>query len=175
MKKCLAILALTLPMVAMAGDNVTGGFYAGGGVVVDAKLSFEEGGSYKWVVAEAIGGYKHSPFVGGEARLGYGSKNGLDILYSSFYYRAESSNDTAKTYLLLGYSLGQLKFDAEPGEDGSMNLSGFSYGIGVGFPLSARLNVNLEYRVILDGNAKYEGVSENVELSGGSLGIDYRF
>lgn len=175
MRKWLAALVLGVPMVAVAGDNSTGGFYVGGGAA-DVKMQFEEGGSQDWMVVEALGGYKHSPFVGGEARLGYGSQDGLDLLYSSIYYRTESSNDTAKTYLLFGYTLGQIMWDGEPGEDDSANINGLSYGAGVGFPIfSPKLNVNLEYRMILDGDAKFDGESENIELSGVSLNLDYRF
>jgi len=174
MKNWLAALVLGLPMVAIAGDNSTGGFYAGGGVA-DVKLRFDEGGSLDWTTGEVIGGYKHSPFVGGEARLGYGSENGFDLLYTSFYYRTESSNDTAKTYLLFGYTLGQVMLDADSGEDDTVSLNGFSYGVGVGFPVTSRLNFNLEYRMILDGKSKFEGFKENVELSGASVNVDYRF
>lgn len=174
MKKWLAVLMLGLPMVAVAGDNSTGGYYVGGGAA-DVKMRFDEGGSLDWTTGEVVGGYKHSPYVGGEARLGFGSENSLDLLYTSFYYRTESSNDTAKTYLLFGYTFGQLKFDGDPGEDDTIDLNGFSYGAGVGFPVSSRLNFNLEYRMILDGDAKYEGDSEGIELSGVSLNVDYRF
>ena len=175
MKKWLAALALGLPIVAVAGDNSTGGFYVGGGAA-DLKMRLDGGGdSLDWTTGEILGGYKHSPFVGGEARLGYGSEDGLDLLYTSFYYRTESSNDTAKTYLLFGYTLGQVKFDGDVGEDDSVNLNGFSYGAGVGFPVTPQLNFNLEARMVLDGDAKFDGDSEGIELSGVSLNVDYRF
>jgi len=45
----------------------------------------------------------------------------------------------------------------------------------VGFPVLSRLNVNLEYRMIMDGKAKYEGDSINMELGGLALNVDYRF
>jgi len=174
MRNWLAAVAMSLPMVAVAGDNATGGFYAGGGVA-DVKMRFDEGGSLDWTAVEIVGGYKHSPVVGGEARLGYGSEDGLDLLYNSLYYRTESSNDTAKTYLLLGYTFGVLKLDSDPDEDDSVSLNGFSYGVGVGFTVTPRLNFNLEYRMVLDGDAKYDGDSENIELSGVSVNVDYRF
>lgn len=174
MRNWLAALALGLPMIAVAGDNSTGGFYAGGGVA-DVKMRFDGGGSLDWTTGEIVGGYKHNPLVGGEARLGYGSENGLDLLYTSFYYRTESANDTAKTYLLFGYTIGQVMLDADPDEDDTVSLNGFSYGAGVGFPVSSRLNFNLEYRMVLDGDAKFDGDSENIELSGVSINVDYRF
>lgn len=174
MRNWLAAVALSLPMVAIAGDNTVGGFYLGGGAA-DVKMRFEEGGSLDWTAVEIIGGYKHSPFVGGEARLGYGSENGLDLLYNSLYYRTESSNDTAKTYLLLGYTFGVIGLDADSNEDDTVSLNGFSYGAGVGFSITSRLNFNLEYRMIIDGDSKYDGYSENIELSGVSLNVDYRF
>jgi opacity protein-like surface antigen len=174
MKNWLAAVALGLPLVAVAGDNLSSGFYVGGGVA-DVKLSVDRGGSRDWMTGEILGGYKHSPFVGGEARVGYGSENGSDLLYTSFYYRTESANDTAKTYLLFGYTLGQEKRDSEPGKDNTVDLNGFSYGVGVGFPVSSQLNFNLEYRMILDGKSKVEKNKRNVELSGASINVDYRF
>lgn len=174
MKKWLAALVLGAPMIAVAGDNSTGGFYVGGGVA-DVKMSFDDGDSLDWTTGEIIGGYKRSPFVGAEARIGYGSEDSLDLLYTSFYYRTESSNETAKTYLLFGYTVGQVFLDADSDEDDTVSLNGFSYGAGVGFPVSSQLNFNLEYRMILDGDSSYEGDSESVELSGVSINIDYRF
>ncbi|MDO8343016.1 MAG: porin family protein [Cellvibrio sp.] len=174
MRNWLAALALGLPMIAVAGDNSTGGFYLGGGAA-DLKMRFDEGGSLDWTTGEFVGGYKLNPFVGGEARLGYGSEDGMDLLYTSFYYRTESSNDTAKTYLLFGYTLGQIMLDGDPGEDDTVSLNGFSYGAGVGFPVTSQLNFNLEYRMVLDGKWKFEGDSENLELSGVSINVDYRF
>ncbi len=98
------------------------------------------------------------------------------MVYSSIYYRTESSNDTAKTYLLFGYTFGQIMLDdTESGEDDSVGLNGFSYGAGVGFPVTPSLNFNLEYRMVLDGDAKYDGDSERIEMSGVSVNVDYRF
>lgn len=174
MKIWLAAVALSLPMVAVAGDNSSGGFYLGGGAA-DVKMRFDEGGSLDWTTGELLGGYKLNPYVGGEARLGYGSEDGMDLIYNSLYYRTESSNDTAKTYLLLGYTFGMVKLDADSGDDDTVDLNGFSYGAGVGFTINPRLNFNLEYRVILDGDYKYDGEKESVELSGVSINVDYRF
>jgi opacity protein-like surface antigen len=175
MNKWLAAIALVAPVSVLAGDNSTGGFYVGGGVS-EAKLSFPGNGGevYDWVTAEVLAGYKHSPFVGGEARVGFASER-IDVVYTSLYYRTESSNDTAKTYLLFGYTFGQTMFDADPGVDDHSTLSGFSYGAGVGFPIGTKLNVNFEYRMILDGKDKYEGDSIDAELKGFSINVDYRF
>jgi opacity protein-like surface antigen len=174
MKNWLAAVALSLPLVAVAGDNLSSGFYAGGGVA-DVKLSFKGGRSLDWTTGEILGGYKHSPYVGGEARLGYGAENGHDLLYTSFYYRTESANETAKTYLLFGYTLGQSTQSNKAGTNDTTDLNGFSYGVGVGFPVSSQLNFNLEYRMILDGKSKLEKKKQNVELSGASINVDYRF
>ncbi len=175
MKNWLFALLIGVPAVAVAGDNMTGGFYLGGGAA-DLKMRFDEGGSLDWTTGEIYGGYKHNAFVGGEARLGFGSEDGMDMVYSSIYYRTESSNDTAKTYLLFGYTFGQIMLDdTESGEDDSVGLNGFSYGAGVGFPVTPSLNFNLEYRMVLDGDAKYDGDSERIEMSGVSVNVDYRF
>ncbi len=174
MKNWLFALLMGMPAVVVAGDNTTGGFYLGGGAA-DLKMRFDEGGSSDWTIGEILGGYKHNAFVGGEARLGYGSENGVDLVYSSIYYRTESTNDTAKTYLLFGYTFGQAMLDVGPGQDDTMSLNGFSYGAGVGFPVTNSLNFNLEYRMVLDGDVKYEDESLGLEFSGVSVNVDYRF
>ncbi|HSC69341.1 MAG TPA: porin family protein [Cellvibrio sp.] len=175
MRNWLAALALGLPMVAFAGDNTLGGFYAGGGLA-DVKMRFDEGGSLDWTAVEALGGYKHNAYLGGEARVGFASEHGIDLLYNTLYFRTESSNDTAKTYLLLGYSFGVLKLDeSDEGEDDTVSVNGLAYGAGVGFAVTPQLNFNIEYQMIMDGDAKYEGESQDMELSGVSLNLDYRF
>lgn len=172
MKNWLVGLALgAASFSAMAGDNLAGGFYAGGGL---ASVDFDIEGSdvdVSWTAVEAIGGYKLNSFVGGEARLGYATDD-IDILYSSIYYRTESSNDTAKTYLLFGYTFGRV---SGPDGEEDADVYGFSYGAGVGFPVTSNLNFNLEYRMILDGKLKVDDESADTELSGVSLNIDYRF
>lgn len=168
MKTTLAtLLLLSLSLSAYTYADPTGGFYAGGGA---ASISLKEDGEdLKWTAVEAVGGYKHSPFVGGEARLGFASDT-PDLFYSSLYYRTESVNDTAKTYLLLGYTIG--RFD---GEDDSISINGVSYGAGVGFPVTPNLNFNLEYRVLMDGTGDEDGEDFDVELQAFSLNVDYRF
>ncbi|WP_062061491.1 porin family protein [Cellvibrio sp. OA-2007] len=168
----IAIMLSSLPVVAMAGDNSVGGFYLGGGVA-NVKVDVQYENTSDMIAEEIVGGYKLNPFVGVEARLGVGMKDNADLFYGSAYYRTESSNETAKTYLLLGYTFGVLASD--DAIDESVNLSGISYGAGVGFVLTPRLNLNFEYRAILVGSGDFDMGSRDIELSGVSLNVDYRF
>lgn len=178
MKKWLTLLALGLPFAAAADNTTPNGFYVGGGAVA-IELNTPKEYKDDWVAVEGFAGYKHSPFVGGEVRVGAGSGD-ADLIYSSLYYRTESANDVAKMYLLFGYSVGQLTYDeVAEGESDTKDLYGFSYGVGVSFLLSNKFNVNLEYRMILDGDLdeKYEGktYTSSTELTGYSISVDYRF
>ncbi len=51
MKNWLFALLIGVPTVAVAGDNMTGGFYLGGGAA-DLKMRFDEGGSLDWTTGE---------------------------------------------------------------------------------------------------------------------------
>lgn len=158
---------LALPVSSWAINTEPAGFYAGAGVSqIDFSGKTSEGLKEKpeWSAAELSAGYKHSPFVGVETRLGFGSSPGL--MYGGVYYRTESANDTAKTYLLAGFSAATIDSD-NGGKDTS--LSGFSYGAGVGFPVGSNLNFNLEYRVLLDDG------DEDVKLNAFTASVDYRF
>lgn len=182
MKKWLTLFALGLPFTAAADNTAASGFYAGAGATsIELKASSEK--LDDWVAVEGFAGYKHSPFVGGEVRVGAGSSD-ADIIYTSFYYRTESANDIAKMYLLLGYTIGQLKNDDLSADvSDTADINGLSYGAGVSFLLSNTLNVNLEYRMVLDGDLKFDWyvddqkyrISENAELSGFTVSVDYRF
>lgn len=160
------ILLLGLSLSVNTYADPTGGFYAGGSL---ASIELKDADDISWTAIEAVGGYKLSPFVGGEARLGFASDT-PDLFYSSIYYRTESVNDTAKTYLLLGYTVGKID-----GEDDSASINGVSYGAGVGFPVGPNLFFNLEYRMLMDGTASEDGEDYDVELQGFSLNVDYRF
>lgn len=157
---------LALPVSALAINTEPAGFYAGVGLSqvdysgkTDALLTKKP----SWTALELSGGYKHSPYVGLETRLGVGSSP--DLLYGGIYYRTESANETAKTYLLVGYSGANIGTDS--GDD--VSLSGFSYGAGVGFPIGKNLNFNLEYRALLDDS------DQDVSLNAFAASVDYRF
>lgn len=156
---------LALPASTLAINTEPAGFYAGAGIS-QIDFSGKAAASLKekpdWTAVELSGGYKHSPYAGLEARLGSGSSP--DLFYSSLYYRTESANETAKTYLLLGYSAAKIGTDSK-----DVSLSGFSYGAGLGFPVGKNFNFNLEYRLLLDDS------DENVSLNALTASLDYRF
>jgi hypothetical protein len=200
----LIVSSLSIPTLAY--DKTTRGFYAGGGMaMVDFRVddgsddeefediddedtadedASDEDDELNWNAVEIIGGYKHSPYVGGEARLGFASEN-PDLVYTSFYYRTESVNDTAKVYLLFGYTLARLSFKFndegfEEDSDMTWTMRGISYGAGVGFPVSENMNLNLEYRMLMDGKIKIKESGYDTENADGalqsfSINLDYRF
>nr|WP_324258604.1 outer membrane beta-barrel protein [Cellvibrio fontiphilus] len=166
MRALLTAGLLTLPMTTWAVNTEPAGFYAGVGVSqidYSGKLPLSLTEKPDWTAVELSGGYKHSPFVGVESRLGFAGSP--ELLYGGVYYRTESANDTAKTYLLLGVAGASI--EANAGDD--LSLSGFSYGAGVGFPVGRNINFNLEYRMLVDDS------DADVNMGAFGLSLDYRF
>ena len=166
MRAIIATGLLTLPVTALAINTEPAGFYAGVGVSqIDysgkTHVSLHE--KPDWTALEFSGGYKHSPFVGVESRLGLGGSP--ELFYGGLYYRTESANETAKTYLLVGVAGANIK--TLFGDD--LSLAGPSYGAGLGFSVGKNVNFNLEYRVLVDDS------DEGVNLNAISASWDYRF
>jgi opacity protein-like surface antigen len=157
---------LTLPVTVLAVNTEPAGFYTGIGV---SQINYSGGTPASWsekpdwTALEFSGGYKHNPFVGVESRLGFGRSP--ELLYGGLYYRTESANETAKTYLLLGVAGANVKTTS--GSD--LSLVGPSYGAGLGFSVGKYSNFNLEYRVLVDDS------DEGVNLNAITASWDYRF
>ena len=145
-------------------------------------------------VGEVIGGYKYNAALGGEIRLGsgFGTSEGIpftfnadhsDIVatgklerklgtYESIYYKPELVNDDAKLYALLGYthlssSVKNKDLSGNEISSESKSYSGFSYGLGIGFVINERFNVNFEYKNLCE--ELYD------KPNAASINIDYRF
>lgn len=189
MKK-LCVIAFSLLALPVLADN-NRGFYLGAGVasIKDSQDGINNMSQIR--AAEFFGGYKYNDALGIELRMGKGQTTGTSNLYfddkgalqngsvereigsyTSFYYKPELVNDEAKLYALLGYThvntSGTVKDAAGKqvrSADGS--VSGYSYGVGVGFVISEHFNINLEYKNLSD------------EISGkpnlASVNLDYRF
>ncbi len=142
-------------------------FYLGGGIaMIDAGA---DGASIdlSYDSLEIIGGYKHSGFLSGEARLTYGNDSGDDatdtsLFTGSIYWRPETENEIAKTYGLLGFTTASIS-----DSDDSFSESGISYGAGIGFTITEYWNINFEIRKILNNS--------DMDLDTLSAHIDYRF
>jgi len=167
---------LSLPAAAL--DLDLDGFYAGGNLnYIDAGVSDAQNDDTTFRSIEALAGYKYNGWLGGEIRIGIGTSDesyatatgdyevGIDH-HESLYYRAESANDVAKLYGLLGFTSAQTSID-DGTTSSSGSESGFSYGAGIGFVASEVVNVNFEYRVLLS--------KEDYDYSLFSIGFDYRF
>jgi hypothetical protein len=180
MNKSLISIALLSALATSAYADNRSGFYAGlGGLRVETDLRSVGGGSSAVNAAELFGGYKHNAYIGGELRVGVGvsESNFLATVgtetasveltiptYQSIYYRVESANQTAKSYLLLGYSSVELESEFQS-RTGSDTEGGLSYGGGIGFVINERGNLNFEYRVLVDTSSR--------ELT--TLGVNYDF
>ncbi|WP_188150805.1 porin family protein [Teredinibacter waterburyi] len=154
------------------------GFYAGGNwSFIDSNAADAAGNGVDFRSLEVVGGYKYRSWAGVEARFGTSLKKetfatdltggevevGIDH-YESLYYRLESANQVAKFYVLLGFSNIQT---SNGNSDESGSESGASYGVGIGFVMNENLNLNFEYRDILDEDA--------TTFTAMSIGLDYRF
>jgi opacity protein-like surface antigen len=174
MKKIL-VAALVLSSAASYADTSSSeGFYVGAGVS-GVRNDWDD---KKWSPVELFGGYKLNPFVGGEVRVGASVGGGDSKItnYESVYYRTESANSVGKAYLLLGYTHAEIE-----AATGDFDFNGFSYGAGVGFVISEKFNLNLEYKVLAnakgtwypDKSTRFDDL--DIKLSSISATVDYRF
>lgn len=168
MKKILAAALALSAVSAFADTQSKNGFYLGGGI----SSTNNDWNAVDFRPIEFFGGYKQSPFIGGEVRIGAASGTEKITNFESIYYRTESANDVGKTYLLAGYSHVELETTG-----GNFSFNGFSYGAGVGFILNDQFNINLEYKVLVDGKDTQAGASESrrMMLTSVSATLDYRF
>ncbi len=176
-KRLIFATALASTAIAAVADNREG-FYAGGGITyINSGVAASDGGDIGFTTIEFYGGYKYNDYIGGELRVGTGL-NGDDNTvndvvfensishYESIYYRIESINQVAKIYGLLGYTNLEVDIDSPTGTDSGSD-SGASWGVGVGFVTSPNMNLNFEYKTILQsGDNDFTGISVN---------LDYRF
>lgn len=172
MKKTL-VAALALSAASVYADTSSNsGFYLGGG----ASNTKNDWNSTTFNPVELFGGYKMNAYVGGEIRAGSSSGGVAKISnFESIYYRTESSNTVGKTYLLLGYTHADLE-----AQNGNYNLSGVSYGAGVGFVINDYFNLNLEYKILVNGSGthyldKINEESVDMKLTSVGVTVDYRF
>lgn len=187
------LVAVILSFIcAYAGADNNRGFYIGVGMaenmydddVIDVSNSR---------AVELLGGYKYNAALGVEIRVGQGSSNGKSDTYNdpnaigeelpgrlereidsyyAVYYKPELVNDEAKLYLLLGY-MDIDSIETIQAQDGtviselSVAESGASYGVGIGFIVTEKINFNIEYRTLPKQN--------DVESEIVSANFDYRF
>ena len=162
-------LALSLLAIPALADN-NRGFYLGLGA-----SSIQDEQDVKDITAirtgEILGGYKYNAALGFELRLGSGIKEGVSKdksvsreigNYQSIYYKPELVNDDAKLYALLGYTKLSTSLN-----DASESYSGGSYGVGIGFVINEKFNVNFEYKNICDDLYNKPNTA--------SINLDYRF
>ena len=181
-------LLISLPLLAYAAlvqaDNRQG-FYLGAGISrLETNYTTVTGSTTAVNTAEFQVGYKLNPYVGGELRVGTGisdsdgsgdvagNTENFDLTiprYESLYYRFESTNQVAKSYLLIGASNVSMDFDYESAliGSGSTSEAGLSYGVGVGFVVGERGNINFEYRSLLN--------TDEFEINAYSITYDFRF
>lgn len=168
MKKIL-VAALALSAASAFADTQTNnGFYIGGGV----SSTNNDWNSVNFTPIEFFGGYKMNSFVGGEVRIGAAGGDEKITNFESIYYRTESANRVGKTYLLAGFSHVELETTG-----GNFSFDGISYGAGVGFTLNDQFNLNLEYKVLVDGKGTQSTSTESKKmmLNSVSATLDYRF
>ncbi len=187
MNKVFFIASLCLMCVPGAHASKDKGAYLGGSfslVNVGVLDPFSNEVTFK--AGEVILGYKHHKYLGFEVRYGQSLQDeviavedlttgfedsvtaGIDS-YLSYYYRVEWANEIAKVYVLLGQSQIEtlLEFDQTGTPTVEASDSGFSYGVGFGLWLDERMNLNFEFKNLVDTDAD--------SFTAGSISADYRF
>jgi len=185
-KYFLLLLAMCLANTA-AQASKDQGVYVGGGVsLINVGVRDPFSNEVNFKAGELMIGYKYNAYLGAEIRTGKnlqketlavnsqdtGLRDSVESsidLYTSVYYRAELANEIAKVYLLLGQSrvTTTLEFDESGRDTIEATDSGFSYGIGFGLWIDERMNLNVEYKNLVD--------TETDSFTGASITADYRF
>lgn len=165
------LLPLTQSVMSESLFDRLDNFYAGGGInSIRSSTRNVSGNDGEFSSLELLGGYKYNGFLGAEARVGFGVEDeefiaGVDTsidYHASLYWRAETANEIAKIYSLVGYST--VSVDAG---GTSESESGLSIGAGVGFVFAETWNLNFEYRSLINADA--------LDLRSVSANVDYRF
>lgn len=183
------ILLITLSALStLAHADHKRGLYLGGALALvdsDSIVSTDATrDSVDLPALELMAGYKHNGWLGLELRYGMGtgerdlstSTAGESLVYSvdssqSIYWRPEITNAESKLYFLLGHSkvnlVEELKVNDQQTAENDFSVSGLSYGLGAGWFFDEHININIEYRVLVD--------DDETEFSAASLSVDYRF
>lgn len=179
-------VALALASTGSYADNLRG-FYVGGGIStidVDKSSSFKKA---DFEMAEVVAGYKYNAWLGAEIRYGTGLNSATldlqsqwgDILgdledelrmdiehYRAVYYRPEAVNETGRFYALLGYA--DIDYSVSySGYESDASESGLSWGLGLGFIITPRFNLNFEYKNLMD--------MDDLRFTTITGQVDYRF
>lgn len=171
------LLPFTLLMAGQSLADNSRGFFAGVGVSainVDDSVSFDKANLW---AAEVVGGYKFNNWLGAELR--YSTGLGEEEVYESpvadkmdidnavsVYYRAESVNQTGRFYALLGYT--DLEYlQVKGGNEWTETEGDFSWGLGAGFIIAPKVNLNFEYRSLIH--------VQDQRFTAITTSLDYRF
>ncbi len=177
------LLLLSLSLFAAGAQADTINYYAGGGVGI---WNFSESGHkdlFNVSSLEVLGGLTFWNWLSVEGRLGAGVEDSTENKalngaskqiptkltlenYATVYIKPELRNEIARLYGLLGYSSASISQEAG-GNEVSADISGLSFGAGMGFQLSDAAVINLEYvRLVQDGDYRFAGYN---------IGFNYQF
>lgn len=178
MKKLLALALATTAVSAHAwepnlylGSNASSWQYS--------QSAPDIAGNITLMTVEGLAGIELFPYVTIEARAGFGiNSDSEDITtapgiveleatyYGSFYFRPVIENEKASLYGLLGYTT--IEFDGTPQSAlVELSQSGLSYGVGVSFVMSPRVDLHAEWRKLI--------LADDMDMRGGSVGFTYTF
>lgn len=180
MKKLLLAAALSTFACAASADDR---FYAGGNV---AFWNYDEGGhdvKFNVSSAEGVVGFNVWKMINIEGRLGLGFEGSTETFeyvvddttsppktkkggtklnldqYASVYVKPELKNEIATFYGLLGYTSASASTENADFER-DLDVSGFSFGLGMGFYVTDDALVNIEYRkLVQDSDYTFGGFS----------------
>lgn len=187
---CLRVLCfvsvLMFAFVSGAHASKDQGVYVGGGLhLVDVGISDPFENSVNFICGDISLGYKYNNYVGVEVRYGRSLRDEVLAVedeatglpepvnsklnsYFSAYYRAELANEIAKVYVLIGQTDMTTVIDYEDRDlHIELSESGLSYGLGFGLWLDERMNLNFEFKTLVETDIQ--------SFTAGSITADYRF
>lgn len=186
MFRCLLALPLVVMLMPSAQASKDRGVFIGAGFnLISVGVVDPFNNTVNFISGDVALGYKYNSYLGAEVRYGKSLQdevlaeidldtglrdtvNAKISQYYSFYYRAELANEIAKIYLLLGQSTVTTALEFES-DSSYMEISdsGLSYGLGFGLWLDERMNLNFEFKTLVE--------TDTDAFTSGSISADYRF
>ncbi len=177
---------LLLAVASQVNASKDKGVYIGGGIhLVDVGISDPFENNVNFICGDISLGYKYNNYLGVEVRYGRSLRDEILAVedeatglpesvdakldsYFSAYYRAELANEIAKVYLLIGQTdmTTLLKYEVDNSRI-ELSESGLSYGLGFGLWLDERMNLNFEFKTLVETDIQ--------SFTAGSITADYRF
>jgi opacity protein-like surface antigen len=190
LKKYLSVLIIAACSTAAAAADSP--FYVGAQLSATELKESEAGNSdsFDFTTLSALAGYRFTPYIAAEVRLGTGVK---DESYRELDYSEKLSvdlqsmlllkgivpiTDTFSLYGLAGYASTKFKYQERStgfSFSETETINGVAWGVGAGVKITPRLTATLEYLQLPDEKFSDGPYNYKLKTNNLTLGLNYQF